>query len=643
MKTIKLSVLSFISLISLGLGAQSLDEAKRLSSNEQFEDAEKVFQELITSKPKEANFYYFAGLNLMAKGDSLGAIKMFDEGLFKSPKCKINNVGKGYIALRQGKYTEAELFFGQALTEKSKLLPLINKEIGRAYLLVEWASPKQIIDNAIKAEKYLTPIAEEDWEAKLLLGDAYMMSKGNDLSFAVTQYITAGNELPNDPRPLLKEAIVYRRVQNYELSKIRIEESLLKEKEYAPAYRQLAEVFGLLKVKDSSIYFYKEYLKRNNNLSARRRFVEMLYLNGQFDEAISEGKDLLAVHEFSNIYGVIAYAYVGKKNINEEEVADALDNFKKYEDKYIPTQNRSLSSKESFNKSLLILKKGETFKSDSLLIYKSSVDSFKLKTDKTVSDSLNNILVENNILKIKNVKDEYFKNASDLFNKVLSDTAKCQESWYDIAREHMFSVSKYDYAKQILFAKLQKKQGKLDKKDLFYLSRCFSRLKQAKDEVAVDFALLALDYNYFTGYFALAKASYQLDKTDTIGLSNYFYLKSLNYIKLDSSQRISYKNFIDGACNNSDGIAAYIYLKCINMMDSAQKVKYKDDIEIAYRNIAYSTLKLKKFELALSYFDKVLELNPTDTSTIETRSKWADYLAKLKAREAKLKAAPTKK
>ena len=44
MKTIKLSVLSLISLISLGLGAQSLDEAKRLSSNEQFEDAEKVLQ-----------------------------------------------------------------------------------------------------------------------------------------------------------------------------------------------------------------------------------------------------------------------------------------------------------------------------------------------------------------------------------------------------------------------------------------------------------------------------------------------------------------------------------------------------------------------------------------------------------------------
>ena len=558
MKIIKLSVLSFISLISLGLGAQSLDEAKRLSSNEQFEDAEKVFQELITTKPKEANFYYFAGLNLMAKGDSLGAIKMFDEGLFKSPKCKINNVGKGYIALRQGKYTEAELFFAQALTEKAKLLPLINKEIGRAYLLVEWASPKQIIDNAIKAEKYLTPVAEEDWEAKLLLGDAYMMSKGNDLSFAVTQYITAGNELPNDPRPLLKEAIVYRRVQNYELSKIRIEESLLKEKEYAPAYRQLAEVFGLLKDKDSSIYFYKEYLKRNNNLSARRRFVEMLYLNGQFDEAISEGKDLLAVHEFPNIYGVIAYAYVGKKNTTVEENKEALANFKLYEEKYVPSQNRGLSSKESFNKANLM------------------------------------------------VRDSLYDEGYQIYNTVLADTGKCQESWYDVAREQLFAATKYQYALTMLELKKVKRKGKLPQRDLFYMGRCFNRMKKYNEEIAINREIIANDSNYLTGYLTIARASAQMDKYDSLGASS------------------------------------YEYNKWLNRLDSTQKVKFKDDIETAYRNMAFYAQKAKKYELASEYYGKVISMKPDDADVIAVKAKLDDYLAKLKAREAKMKAGTKK-
>ena len=605
MKTIKLSVLSLISLISLGLGAQSLDEAKRLSSNEQFEDAEKVFQELITSKPKEANFYYFAGLNLMAKGDSLGAIKMFDEGLFKSPKCKINNVGKGYIALRQGKYTEAELFFIQALTEKSKLLPLINKEIGRAYLLVEWASPKQIIDNAIKAEQYLTVVAEEDWEAKLLLGDAYMMSKGNDLSFAVTQYITAGNELPNDPRPLLKEAIVYRRVQNYELSKIRIEESLLKEKEYAPAYRQLAEVFGLLKDKDSSIYFYKEYLKRNNNLSARRRFVEMLYLNGQFDEAISEAKDLLAVYEFPNIYGVIAYAYVGKKNINAEEVADALANFTKYEEKYIPSQNRSASARESYNKAFLIFKKGETLKSDSLLDYKALIDSLNSTSQK--SDSLKAAIIELNVSRIKVSKDKEYSNSYNLYYNVLSDTSKCQENWYDAAREQLFSGSKYEYALVVLELKKVKRKGKLPQRDLFYMGRCYNRMKKFNEEIAINREIIANDSNYLTGYLTIARASVQMDKYDSLGA------------------------------------ASYEYTKWLNRLDSTQKVKFKDDVETAFRNMAFYAQKAKKYELASEYYAKVISMKPEDTDVIAVKAKLDDYLAKLKAREAKLKAAPTKK
>jgi len=437
------------------------------------------------------------------------------------------------------------------------------------------------------------------------LGDAYMMSKGNDLSFAVTQYITAGNELPNDPRPLLKEAIVYRRVQNYELSKIRIQESLLKEKEYAPAYRQLAEVFGLLKDKDSSIYFYKEYLKRNNNLSARRRFVEMLYLNGQFDEAISEGKELLAIYEFPNIYGVIAYAYVGKKNINGEEVADALANFKKYEEKYLPSQNRSASARESYNKAFLIFKKGETLKADSLLDYKSDIESLKSSTLK--SDSLKILNIELNISMIKADKDKEYAKSYNLYYNVLSDTSKCQENWYDGAREQLFSGSKYDYALGVLELKKVKRKGKLPQRDLFYMGRCYNRLKKFNEEIAINREIISNDSNYFTGYLTIARASAQMDKYD------------------------------------SSGAASYEYIKWMNRLDSTQKVKFKEDIETAYRNMAFYAQKAKKYEMASEYYAKVISMKPEDTDVIAVKAKLDDYLIKLKAREAKLKAAPAKK
>jgi len=316
------------------LNAQNIAEANRFVRNEQYEDAENVFKTLIAKKPKVGDNYYYAGINAILKGDSIGAIDYFDKGLLNAPKSKINLVGKGLMSLRSGDQNAAEAFFQQALTEKKKLLPSINKEIGRAYLLVEYAPKETLLRYAAKAKDHLEK-GSTDFENKLLLGDALMILNELDLSAAVQQFIVAGYEEPTDPRPLLKEARVYRRVKNYELSKLRINEALEKDREFAPAYRQMAEVMNLMDQRDSAIIYFKEYLKRNNNLTARRLYVEALYLNAQFDEAISEGNDLLKQKEMPNIYGVIAYAYVGKKDITKDEVKIALQNFDLYEAKFV--------------------------------------------------------------------------------------------------------------------------------------------------------------------------------------------------------------------------------------------------------------------------------------------------------------------
>jgi hypothetical protein len=80
MEKIYLSVLSLISLISLGLWSQSLEEAKRLSSNEQFEDAEKVFQELIS--------LYVIADELENNGQEEDSIKM---------RIKLNNITDFFV------------------------------------------------------------------------------------------------------------------------------------------------------------------------------------------------------------------------------------------------------------------------------------------------------------------------------------------------------------------------------------------------------------------------------------------------------------------------------------------------------------------------------------------------------------------
>ena len=126
----------------------------------------------------------------------------------------INYVGKAHLALRQNQKDSFQFFVSKALLEKKKLLPFINKELARNYLMIEFAHPSVLMEYAKEAEKLLAS-ATDDYETKLLMGDAMLITQGTDQSQTIQQYITAGYESPEDPRPLLRKARVYRRVQNY--------------------------------------------------------------------------------------------------------------------------------------------------------------------------------------------------------------------------------------------------------------------------------------------------------------------------------------------------------------------------------------------------------------------------------------------
>lgn len=571
------------------LKAQSIAEANRFVRNEQYEDAENVFKTLIAKKPKVGDNYYYAGINAILKGDSIGAIDYFDKGLLNAPKSKINLVGKGLMSLRSGDQNAAEAFFQQALTEKKKLLPIINKEIGRAYLMVEYAPKETLLRYAAKAKDHLEK-GSDDFENKLLLGDALMVLNEMDLSSAVQQFIVAGYDEPTDPRPLLKEARVYRRVKNYELSKLRINEALDRDREFAPAYRQMAEIMNLMDQRDSAIIYFKEYLKRNNNLTARRLFVEALYLNSQFDEAISEGNALLKQKEMPNIYGVIAYAYVGKKNITPEEVKIALQNFDQYEAKFVKPLGRNLIGRELYFKSILLFKDNQQ---------SASFNGFKTVLSDTMRSSF---------AMYDATFDLYYTLGGEKSREINSLTAadtvynpNQEESDKKIEALKKESTAAYERAYEILQLKRIKNNGTLNLRDLFYQARTFSFMGQNNRALDVYNEIVKQDSNYLSGYYLIATTEALIDPTD------------------------------------SSGKVTAAYERWISKMDANQKLKSQKDIENAYRNMAYYAQKNKNYPKVSYYYGKVLELNPADTAVVEMKKRIDDYLVKVAAREAKMK------
>ncbi len=582
MKKYILSSFILLSSVVSTLQAQSLKKAQVFARNEQYEDAEKEFQALITKKPKEGPNYYYAAMNLFAKGDSASAINLIEQGGINAPKCRMILVGKGYISLRQGDSKMAENYFQQAQDVKKKRRGQINKEIATAYLNQPYATEAQIIEFAKKAKEYLT-MASDDFESKLLLGDALMLIDKTDLSLSVQQFIVSGYEEPNDPRPLLREAMVYRRAKNYELSKLRIQQALSKDADYAPAYRQLAEVFNLMEVRDSSIFYFQEYLKRNNNLSARVRFVEALYLNSEFDRTIQEGESLLSESKVPNIYGVIAYAIVGKKEATDEEIKKGLKYFDLYEKEYVSKQNRSLMNREQFFKANLLFRDNQ-------------YDAAWRLFEKSLSDTL-----RSNVNMYDAVKDLYYNLGKEAQEKIAS-LPKNDSTVEGQTAKINFEKAKYDAynnAYKALELKRVKNGDSLNLVDLFYEGRCLNFMGKNDGALKVYQEIVGQDSNYVSGYYLIATTSALIDPTD------------------------------------STGIVTAAYEKWMSRLNEEQQEKYKRDIENAYRNMAFFAQKNKDYEKTSYYYGKVLELNPDDAVIADVKARIDDYLEKLRAREAR--------
>lgn len=493
MKKITRIILFVLAFAALNVQAQSLKEGLRLTRNEQFEDAEKEYNALIAAKAKVVDNYYYAGLNAIMKGDSLQAIAYFDKGLLANPKkASLCYVGKGNIALRQGKDSEAELLFNQARQTSKKLLGLVNKEIGRAYLMVEYAPKAKLLANAQKALTYLNE-SIDDFEAKLLKGDALWTANPGDASLAVQQFILSGYEATEDPRPLLREALVYQRVRNYDLSKLRVEEAIAKDVDFAPAYRQLADLMGLMGNRDSAVYYYQEYLKRNNNTSARVKYVQALYFNKQFLDCIQEAERILAEKNIASLYGVIAFAVAELESPSQEDIQKGLTNMEAYETKFVKQYNRSLSPNENLVKGLLLHKNGQ---------------------------------IEAGFALVKTC---------------LSDTARASEMWYERCQNMYYGQDEWEYASEVF--KLKKmKLGTLNDRDMYFWGRSLSKMGRNEDALGIYRGLIEADSNYVSGYKLIADTYYEMDKSDSLGRATATY--NIWISKLSAEQKETFKSEI---------------------------------------------------------------------------------------------------
>jgi len=307
---------------------QDLSTALKLSSSEQHEEAEKVFEDLLSKDASNGDVYYFYGETLLKDylsdtfSNSLDeyankAEQIFQAGIKQAPTNVLNLVGMGAVTLlRTSDTTKALPFFKQAesaIPEKKRMyLPqhaVILTKLAAAQLYGKVHNFKKAL-NYLNWAKLINP---EDPQIYLTMGDVYI--RQNDASNALFNYNQALNKDPKSPLPKIKIGNIYMRVPNLTAARPYFEEAKEIDSTFAPVFRSLGELYTLAGRHDLAKANYYKFLQMSgNNTPAKVRYGNSLFRSRDYEGALEVIKEVLEVDQSRNYLNrLAAYCCFDKK------------------------------------------------------------------------------------------------------------------------------------------------------------------------------------------------------------------------------------------------------------------------------------------------------------------------------------------
>jgi tetratricopeptide (TPR) repeat protein len=301
----RITFVYLLSFLTTAVNAQSLKEAIRLNENEQQEAAAAMYQQLLMTEPNNGTLYYYYGENFLDAENPEKAIEAFQKGLEKDPMNPLNLIGQAEIKLMAGDLAGGKLLIDKAVMMGNGKNALALMEAGEAYIVYKKAQDLISAQNYLEAAAKLEPKNPEVYN---LLGDLY--SELNNGTSAASNYNKALDLDKSQVKGLLHKGQLYKRATNYDGAIIEFENAKKIDPNFAPAYRELGEVYFKQKKIEEAKASYKKYLELSkNNTFARLRYAFFLFDSEDFKGAQAE-LNLVNKVDSANLYMMRIMAYV---------------------------------------------------------------------------------------------------------------------------------------------------------------------------------------------------------------------------------------------------------------------------------------------------------------------------------------------
>jgi tetratricopeptide (TPR) repeat protein len=332
-KKITIGTLS-LAFISSTISAQSLEDAQKAVTAEQFQKAKSIFNNLVQTQPTPENLFYFGDLYLqLNKPDS--AKILFTKGVAADEKGKYtyNNIGLGAVKLFEKDQAGAQAIFAQVVDNMKKKDYSEFIYIGKAYTY----ETSRNLDKAFEWFEKAKENGEKEPDLHVFLGNAYKALNKN--SEAIEEYQRAMNLKDNLLAVEVNIGEIWTQAYNFELAESTIKGVIAKDANFGPAYRALAENYyrwasGFPNRKAEFLPLaknnYSKYLDlTDRSVDSRYRYLIFLFNAGDFATLEKEANDFINSPAYNKNY-IIAKrfrGYAAVENGNSEAGIKALDSF----------------------------------------------------------------------------------------------------------------------------------------------------------------------------------------------------------------------------------------------------------------------------------------------------------------------------
>ena len=315
MKIKQLFLAVIVLMLPNGIFAQTLKDAMRQTTNEQFETAEMSFKSLIEREPNNGEYYFYYGENFFKNDNLPMANTVYQKGVAVNASNPLNYVGLGKIQWYEKKEKEAKENFFKATTLSQSKNATVLMKIAEAFINADTknlAEAMLLLNQAAKLEP-------KNPEVYILIGDAYL--EQNNGTEAIKNYDKATELDKASAKAILRIGQLYSRTKNYPLALDYYKRANSIDSLFAPAYRERAEIYNKAGQYQNAVAQYKKFLQLNNNLSAKMRYAGFLYQAKQYKESIAQGSEVFK-SDSGNVY---LYRYLGYSYYENGEYQNGLN------------------------------------------------------------------------------------------------------------------------------------------------------------------------------------------------------------------------------------------------------------------------------------------------------------------------------